>query len=170
MVLRPLKIKDADGMLEWMRDVDIQRNFREGISKRTKEDILLFIQTSGVEFKENGSVHFAIVDDSDEYMGTISLKNISLEDKNAEYAISLRKKAQGTGLAKEATKELLHLAFVENGLHKVYLNVLSENKRAIRFYEKMGFRYEGESVDQLYLRGAYHSLKWYAFFENQYRG
>lgn len=160
--LRALRAEDADGMQEWMQDPDIQNNFREGMEKRTREDILDFIRTADTIFRDGGSVHYAVVDDTDEYMGTISLKEINLTDRHAEYAVCLRKKAQGKGLAKEATEELLRLAFEENGLHRVYLNVLSENRRAIRFYEKLGFRLEGESVDHLFLRGAYHSLRWYA--------
>lgn len=169
MVLRALKSKDVDGMLEWMQDEQIQQNFREEIEKRTLEDALHFIETSDTKFVEDRSVHFAIVDDQDEYMGTISLKNINMRDRNAEYAISMRKKAHGKGYAKAATKELFELAFKKNGIHKIYLNVLSQNERAIRFYEKMGFHYEGESVDHLFLRGSYESLKWYAILENEYK-
>ena len=42
-------------------------------------------------------------DQDDEYLGTISLKNIDLKNKNAEYAISTRKKARGTGANQQAT-------------------------------------------------------------------
>ena len=47
-----------------------------------------FVENS---FREDQQ-HFAIIDDQDdEYLGTISLKNIDLKNKNAEYAISTRK-------------------------------------------------------------------------------
>ena len=55
------------------------------------------------------------------------MKNIDLDNKKAEYAICVRKKAMGTGVAKEATLEILRIAFEEMGLNKVYLNVITEN-------------------------------------------
>lgn len=46
-------------------------------------------------------------------------------------------------------------------LQKVYLNVLSENLRAIRFYQKIGFRYVGESKNHVKIRGVFHDLMWF---------
>ena len=107
--------------------------------------------------------HFAIVDDQDdEYLGTISLKNIDLKNKNAEYAISTRKKARGTGANQKATESLLKYGFDKLQLHRIYLNVLSSNKRAISFYIKCGFIYEGKFKDHLFIDDRYQDLEWYA--------
>ncbi len=101
-------------------------------------------------------------------MGTISLKCIDRNDLTAEYAIVLRKKAQGNGYARQATRALLDKAFTEFGLNKVYLNVLSANKRAIRFYESFGFKYEGEFKNHIVIKGEPKDLKWYAIFREDY--
>ena len=37
----------------------------------------------------------AITDDNDEYMGTVSLKNINYTDSFAEFAITVRRTAMG---------------------------------------------------------------------------
>lgn len=145
-------------MLEWMHDSDINSQFRVDFSKMTSSKVKEFIKNSFTKTEQ----HFAIVDDKDEYMGTISLKNINPINHNAEYAIVTRKVAHGTGIALEATKEILAYAFQELMLHKVYLNVLEENKRANRFYEKCGFRFEGMAKEFLYMNGTYHNLNWYA--------
>ena len=117
----------------------------------------------------NYSIHYAITDENDEYMGTISLKDINLDANNAEYAISLRRCAQGKGIGKSATIEILRIAFEEIGLEKVYLNVLSDNKRAIGMYEKIGFVYEGEFRKHLFLCGEYKSLRWYSILKDEYK-
>ena len=62
-----------------------------------------------------------------------------------------------------ATKELLRKAFDELGLNRVYLNVLSDNVRANRFYEKAGFKFVREEKEAVEIRGEKHSLKWYEF-------
>lgn len=171
MVLRKLKQEDAVGMLEWMQDEQIRRNFRFTTDKKrlTQTEVLEFIDTADYVFRDKNSIHYAVTQAGGEYLGTVSLKNIDLTAKNAEYAIVLRKKAQGKGLAWEATKEILRLAFLEFGLERVYLNVLKENKRAVRLYEKCGFVYEGEFRRHLFLRGEYKMLRWYGILKEEYQ-
>jgi diamine N-acetyltransferase len=159
--LRQLQLKDTDGMLEWMYNAELMENFRFDASKMTREKAEEFILQSHNDLIDK---HYAIVSDEDEYLGTISLKNIDQESKNGEYAIALRKKVIGTGAAREATKLLLEKAFFHLELEKVYLNVLSENKRAIRFYEKYGFVKEGEFKKHVFSNGRLQDLCWYAIF------
>ena len=108
------------------------------------------------------------MDENDDYLGTISLKDVDIISGNAEYAISLRKKAQGRGIATQATKELLKKAFEQFGFEKVYLNVLADNEHAIHLYEKCGFVYEGEFRRHLFLKGEYKTLKWYSVLKKEY--
>ncbi|WP_455534654.1 GNAT family N-acetyltransferase [Roseburia inulinivorans] len=156
-MLRKLEQKDVPYMLEWMHDPAVACNFRADFKNMTEQNAIEFVKNSFTEENQN----FAFVDDNDEYMGTISLKHISATDKNAEYAIVTRTKAQGTGLAYNATQDILKYAFEELGLHRVYLNVLEENERANHFYKKCGFQYEGKFVDHLFLEGRYKNLNWY---------
>lgn len=166
--LRKLDIKDAMGMLEWMHDPQTQEHFRIPMAEKTWEDALEFIKNAQVQPIDGGSIHYAIVDEKDEYLGTISLKEISFSDKNAEYAISLRKCAQGHGIGREATGQLLRIAFEKFGLERVYLNVLAENIPAVRLYEKCGFSLEGEFRKHLLLGGEYKTLKWYGILKEEY--
>ena len=168
--LRNLQKKDASLMLEWMHDEELQKCFQKKMGEVTMEEAIAFCTADNAEEKiENGkSLHYAIVNEQDEYLGTISLKNINLINKNAEYAISMRRCAQGTGAAFEATRLLLKKGFRELGMHRIYLNVLKENTRAIRFYEKSGFTYEGELRDCICMEGEYRTLKWYSFLHEEY--
>lgn len=167
--IRKLQPKDCKGMLEWMHDREIAQNFRTDMMNKTEKNVLEFIEQADIIPVNGKSIHYAIVEETDEYLGTISLKAINLEDKNAEYAISLRRVAQGKGVGYLATKELLDLAFNIFNLEKVYLNVLANNERAIHFYEKCGFVLEGEFRNHLYLREQYHNLRWYAMLKEEYQ-
>lgn len=169
MKIRKLELKDAEGMLEWMHNPEIQKCFRFNTENKTLEDVSEFIQTAEIRPMDGRSVHLAVVDDTDEYLGTISLKEIDIVAKNAEYAISLRKCAQGKGVGSAATKEILKMAFEEFGLERVYLNVLADNKVAIQLYEKIGFVYEGQFRNHLFLRGEYKTLKWYSMLKDEYK-
>lgn len=164
MALRKLEPKDRYGMLEWMQDKDIMACFRMEKDTIDEEKVKNFIEDS---FNEKCR-HYAIVDEHDEYLGTISLKNIDSANSNAEYAVVLRKQAIGGGVARTATNELLDIAFNELKLQKVYLNVLSNNKRAINFYRKINFKLEGEFKDHVYIGGKYVDLSWYAINKEDY--
>ncbi len=168
--IRSLKEEDAHFMLEWMHDSKIQKRFQKNMMSMTLQDAVDFCKRSKeVEALESGqSLHFAIVDETDEYLGTISLKEIDLENRNAEYAITTRRKVHGKGIARIATGLILKKAFEEYGLHRVFLNVLSDNEPAIRFYEKCGFRLEGEFSECLLKDGKYLNLKWYSMLEEEF--
>ena len=92
-------------------------------------------------------------------MGTISLKNIDMENKRAEYAISCRTKAMGKGFARRATERLFEIGKESYGLALLYLNVYDYNVRAQRLYEKMGFRRVGQPEYVLEARDE--RLLWY---------
>lgn len=158
-MVRKLKEKDVDGMLEWMQDPSINCWFKTRFDEMNREQVQQFISNSFNEENQN----WAIVDDTDEYVGTISLKNISPANKNAEYAIVTKRDAHGTGLAYEATKEIIKYGFEDLKLHRIYLNVLEENDRANHFYKKCGFVYEGTSKEHIYIPNkGFCNLNWYA--------
>lgn len=167
--LRKLDLKDAAGMLEWMHDHNIQQGFQADMGSKTLGDVRGFIESSRCSVADGGDIHLAIADEGDEYLGTISLKHISFRDRRGEYAISLRRCAQGRGIATDATHQLLTISFRDWMLERVYLNVLSENTKAIRLYERCGFVYEGTSRKHIYLKGGFKTLKWYGILKEEYR-
>ena len=93
ILLRKLQEKDVPLMLEWMHDVEIQKSFQKDMLSVTEEQALDFCRLSEIPdgLSQGISIHFAIADEDDEYLGTISLKNIDILNKMAEYAISTRK-------------------------------------------------------------------------------
>ena len=82
----------------------------------------------------------AIVDENDEYMGTVSLKHIDMELKMAEFAITVRKCAMGQGYSAFGMKEIIRIGREELGLDKIIWCVSNLNERAVRFYDKNGFK------------------------------
>ena len=172
IALRELRETDAENMLEWMHDPDSQKGFQKDMSNTTLEDARRFCREAkiGVQILQGENIHLAIVDEQDEYLGTISLKHINLDYHSAEFAISIRKKAQGNGTAMNATMLLLKKGFQELKLHRIYLTVLADNVAAIKLYEKCGFTYEGELRDHIYRDGKYISWRIYGMLAEEYIG
>lgn len=134
MYLRKLQLKDAPLMLEWMHDDFVVKDLHANFSKKTIEDCNQFIIESE---NQMCNLHLAIVDDNDEYMGTVSLKNIN--GRTAEFAITVRKIAMGKGYSSYGMSEIIKIGLCEMGLESVYWCVNPNNNRAIRFYEKNNY-------------------------------
>lgn len=134
--LRLLQPDDAEGMLEWMHDPEIVRYMQADFSRKTLSDCVAFIAAA----QEDGeNIHRAITDEADNvYLGTVSLKHIRKE--TAEFAILIRKRAMGRGYSSPAMRAILQYGFRELKLKKIYWCVSPENLRAVRFYDKNGFR------------------------------
>lgn len=140
--LRGLEEKDAPLMLEWMHDETVTHDLQNNFAEKTIDDCLGFIKDSQ---DDHANLHLAIVDQSDEYLGTVSLKHIST--KTAEFAITIRKKAMGTGCSRFAMQAIIDRAFHELDLAEVYWCVSPANLRALRFYDKN--EYERVAVSRL---------------------
>jgi RimJ/RimL family protein N-acetyltransferase len=53
---------------------------------------------------------------------------------------------------------MLQHAFGDLNIHRVYLSVLADNARAIRLYERIGFRHEGVQREAVFKCGRYIDL------------
>lgn len=135
MKLRKLMSKDAPLMLEWMHNPDVVKDLQANFKEKTIDDCNLFIENSLIDDR---NIHLAIVDDSDEYLGTVSLKNIEAE--SAEFAITIRSCAMGKGISKLAMEQIIDLGFNDFGLNTIYWCVSPDNVRAVKFYDKNGYK------------------------------
>ena len=150
-------------MLEWMHDKDVTENLQANFASKTIEDCEAFIESS-LEDKDN--IHMAVVDESDEYMGTVSLKNI--KDGTAEFAISMRTKSMGKGYSKYGMAEIIRIALEDMGLSEVYWCVSPDNKRAVRFYDKNGYsRVKGYIDTGMYSKEQSEYYIWYRVTKKQ---
>ena len=164
MKIRELKEKDADRMILWMHSDETKNIFIKDFANYTREDIINFINIKNSKY----NINYACADNYDNYLGTISLKNIDYDNLNAELAISFIKDAQGTGAAMFAMNEILKIGFNNLELKKVYLNVLCTNLRAINFYKKCGFIQEGCFINHVKKDNAFIDLLWFAIDKDMF--
>ncbi len=120
-------------MLEWMHDNTVVEHMATNFASKTLQDYENFIQC-GMNDEEN--LNLAIVNSEDTYLGTVSLKHIDKDAKMAEFAITMRLSAMGTGASDYGMSKILEYGFNELGLEEIYWCVSSNNLRAIRFYNK----------------------------------
>jgi diamine N-acetyltransferase len=95
------------------------------------------------------AAHFTIYDRADRTpVGTTALMNIDHHNGRARFGILLGDR-RGNGIGTEATRLTLDWAFTMLSLRNVLLEVLPWNERAIRAYEKAGFRRIGARRDAI---------------------
>ncbi|MBI5928525.1 MAG: GNAT family N-acetyltransferase [Chloroflexi bacterium] len=74
----------------------------------------------------------------------------------------------GKGYGSDGLQLLLRYGFNELGLHRIGLNVISNNTRAIRTYEKAGFRYEGAQKEAVYRDGQRLDMVYYGLLRRDW--
>ena len=145
-------------MLAWMNDKSVTKDLHSNFASKTIEDCENFIRDS---WDDNNNLNLAIASDSDEYMGTVSLKHI--EDGAAEFAITIRAEAMSHGYSWFGMESIIDKAFNELDLECVYWCVSRKNIRAVRFYDKHNF-HEALVIPQKVLDRyeGVENLKWYS--------
>lgn len=103
-------------------------------------------------------------------VGSAGFHHISVEDKSAVYRIGIFDPAyQAKGIGAKITRLLLKYSFETMGLHRIELRVLDYNKRAIRCYEKCGFRQEGVLRESAYIEGVFYADIIMSILDFEYR-
>ncbi len=141
ITLRLLHLSDAPLMLEWMHDYELVKDLHKDFSSMTIENCENFIKNAQ---NDKNNLHLAIAlreaNTSDgTYLGTASLKDIDTTLGIAEFGIVIRRCATGKGYSIEAMKQILNKGFKDLHLRQIYWCVDSDNKRALRFYDKNGY-------------------------------
>lgn len=78
------------------------------------------------------------------------------ENNKAKFAIGIFNPAYwNKGIGTKVSNAILDFGFSELKLHRIYLKVLAYNHRAIKSYENVGFKIEGEEREGAYIKGKY---------------
>jgi RimJ/RimL family protein N-acetyltransferase len=102
-------------------------------------------------------------------IGNVGLHRIDWKNRTAVFGIALGEKAYwGQGFGTDATRTMLRFAFEELNLHRVELEVFDFNSRAMRSYEKAGFRHEGTRRQALFRHGRYHDVHLMSILQSEY--
>ena len=128
-----------------------------------KERFNQFSQVLTLPNLEGGkAIVFSIIKTSDnKAIGYTSIKGISETETRAEVGIAIMEREyRGQGYGTEALRRVADYAFNELGLTLLGLTVFPSNQRAIRAYEKVGFRKTEILEDSWLLPGGEYADMW----------
>ena len=163
--LSPVSMDDVEKYTEWLNDMEIGQfvTLSDTVLDIDKESALLR------KLMDNDYI-FAIVEkDTNKVIGNCGIHNVSQVHRNASLGIFIGEKTfWNQGIGAEATNLLLDFAFNILNLHNIYLSVLSYNKRAIRCYEKIGFKKIGVQREFMFVSGKYHDVYLYDMLASEF--
>jgi ribosomal-protein-alanine N-acetyltransferase len=108
-----------------------------------------------VERRASGTAEsLAIVDATNEVVGTISLQSIIRGAfQSCTVGYWLAESAQGQGLATQALREAVDLAFGDLRLHRVQAETMARNVRSQRVLDRAGFVRYGHAETYMHIAG-----------------
>lgn len=153
--IRAMEKTDLDNVMQWINNPEITQYllaFTLPLSRAAEEKWL----ESATHHTESDKL-FALETLSGEYLGGCGLHRIDAVNRHAELGIVIGKSSHlGKGYGADAMNVLLRLGFHAINLNKIYLRVFSGNTRAIRCYEKCGFREVGRLRQHRFAVGEWH--------------
>jgi ribosomal-protein-alanine N-acetyltransferase len=100
-----------------------------------------------------------------EMIGTVGLLRFDFELRRAELGYEVVRRLWGRGLATEAAAAVVAYGFSVLGVHRIEAGILPDNVASVRVVQKLGFVEEGTRRDYLFIKGGFHSFRWFSLLE-----
>jgi RimJ/RimL family protein N-acetyltransferase len=151
--LRPVEVADAAAFVTWFNDQEVARFLlrHRAISLEEEEEFI-----RGLAGNQNEVVLAIVERAGDRHIGGCGLHAVDQRNRHAAMGIVIgAKDCWGKGYGTEATRLLVGHCFATLNLERVWLEVYEYNPRAVRAYEKVGFRVEGRLRRHTFRDGRY---------------
>jgi len=158
--IRAVEPSDIDEVLKYWNDLNFRRNLGPPIPwSRNYLETWLEKRVDADPWRDK-MLELAITDKkSGEFLGFVHLEDIKRPHNRAEFGISIQDPdKQSKGYGTDATLVMLWVGFNILGLNSIYLDTMDDNERAIRTYEKVGFKRVGILRETEFIDGAFKGL------------
>ena len=154
--LRLMTAEDTENIIKWRNSDVVRKQFiyqKEFTVESHENWIKTMIETG------KAAQMMIVLNEGDRAIGSVYVRDIDLEHKKAEYGIFIGETdCLGKGYGTEAAELMIEYAFDFLGIHKLMLRVYAENERAIKSYEKAGFKKEAYLKDDVYVQEKFRDI------------
>ncbi|MDD5417332.1 MAG: GNAT family N-acetyltransferase [Candidatus Nanoarchaeia archaeon] len=169
LILRPVKLSDADAVYEHAKHRVISRYTSNIPYPYPKESAKPFLRKCLKKLKDNEEYTFAMVPKNKKTLiGIVSL-HLKWENKRAELGYWLGKKYWGNGYMPETVKTILDFGFNKLKLNKIYARAFVVNSASKRVLEKSGFKKEGTLQQHYFKNGRFYDAYSFSITKSQYK-
>jgi len=165
--LRPFGKKDLPHIQRWSADAELRKLIGE-VAPMSEAEAEKFYKELRAD---KDRIWFVIVlKRNDRVIGEAGLLRMFRPWRNTDMTIIIGDKdAWGKGYGTEAGHLLLDYAFNRLGFHRISIGVVGFNKRALRFWESLGFKKEGVERDEYFYDNKYSDGIMMSILENEFR-
>lgn len=164
VVLRPLRVEDAELTLGW------RQSGRATLLNRGATSVAE--QTAWIASRPTTELNFVIQLRSGRPVGMLSLVNIDEVNRRAEparFLIGDPDSVKGLPVALEAMKLLYELVFGQMKLHRVHGTVAADNRLMVKWQKSLGMREEGRLRQHYFIAGRFQDAMCLGMMEDEYR-
>lgn len=166
--LRPLAAGDiSEDYVGWLNDTEV--------CKFNSHHVFPYDKHKAEEYVKNISsskemLVLAIIDKQNEkHIGNVSLQNINLLNRSAEFAILLGDKDYwGKGISKEASLLIMRHGFKALNLHRIYCGTAEGNIAMQKLAAYLGMAEEGRRKEAQFKNGKYNDIVEYGVLNNDF--
>jgi len=163
--LRAIEREDIPTFVRWFNDPEVRHYLKMYLPMSKAEEEEWF----AAHLKDDSSRIFGIETEEGVTIGSIGLHDLDWKNRSALLGIVIAEKEYWErAYGSDAITALLRFAFGEMNLHRICLSVFDFNERAIRCYEKCGFRHEGRAREALFRDGGYHDALHMAILRQEF--
>lgn len=158
--LRALELDDLDIVMKHWNNLELRQYLNSQIPMSRQTERAWLERATTQDPWRDGEMTLAIEDrKSGEFLGTVSLFDISKQHKRAEFGIAIHNADNlGKGYGTDTTRVMLWVAFHILGLNSIYLITMDGNERAQKAYKNAGFKPVGVFRQGAYVKGAFHDF------------
>lgn len=163
--LFPFRREHLPAYQSWLDNPSVTQFMEQGWRPPTEGDLEnLYASMTGAD-----SAVFAIVNNATgNVIGSCGLYAIQWICRRADFRIIMAAESQGKGLGTEAARLTISYGFDRLNLETIYLGVNTDNKAAIKSYEKAGFTKEGVRRKLIYRNGVYYDALMMSILRDEY--
>jgi diamine N-acetyltransferase len=167
VLLRPFSRRDLPHVQRWSTDAELRKLIGE-VAPMSEVEVEKFYEELRAD---KDRVWFVIVlKRNGRVIGEAGLLRMFRPWRNTDMTIIIGEKdAWGKGYGTEAGHLLLNYAFNRLGFHRISIGVVGFNKRALRFWESLGFQKEGVERDEYFYDNEYSDGIMMSILENEFR-
>lgn len=152
--LRPLEPEDIPVLYRWTNDqeVNLWSSGAWPLNTMKSEE-----QIEERVFSPSSDEHrYMILNENQEPIGTLGFREVNFSARSAAIFIVLGEKEYwGKGYGTDALQVLIEFLFYQWNFHRLSLDTWDGNIRAIKAYEKLGFKVEGRLRQARFVIGKY---------------
>jgi len=143
LMLRELKINDAQAILNCFSNSDVLRHYGQN-PLTSLDQVKHIINNFSKNYDEKRGIKWGIeLKGQEGIIGTIGFQEWSTEHRRAEISYALFPESWGKGYAIEAVNRVISFGFQEMDLVRIGAIVFTENDASNKLLTKVGFEKEG---------------------------